>query len=188
MASGWLLRGSRSACGLCRWASRAGGCPRFCCVSRSCAGSSAGRIQADGAAACLARRLAVASSARWAVGFSSPSGTSEKDPAPWPQPSPAARAEPEPAGCDCCRRSRLGQLRSFTREDAREFSLEEGVHRGPFDSGWDAVQGSVLAITARSHAITKACPARSVGQDSVVPGAVHRPWPGSVGPSGSGRV
>jgi hypothetical protein len=82
-----------------------------------------------------ARPLAVAASARLAAGFSSPSGTSEEDPAPDPQPSLAARKEPEPVACDCCCRSGLRRLRFFTCEDAGEFCLQEGVHRGPFVVG-----------------------------------------------------
>jgi hypothetical protein len=40
----------------------------------------------------------------------------------------------EPARCDFCR-SGLTRLRFFTCEDAGEFGLEEGVHRGPFVVG-----------------------------------------------------
>jgi hypothetical protein len=81
-----------------------------------------------------ARPLAVAASARLAAGFSSPSDPSEEDPAPYPQPSLAARKEPEPVGCGC--RCRSGLRRRFlTCEDAGEFGLKEGVHRGPFVVG-----------------------------------------------------
>lgn len=84
----------------------------------------------------LACQLAVPSSARSAVGFSSPSGAPEEDPAPCPQRSPAACWEAESAGCDCRCRFGLRRLRFFTCKDAGEVGLEEGVHCGPFGCGW----------------------------------------------------